>query len=84
MTARVYVNLPGGKWNDPQSRNFTEPNSSSSPGGLLESTPVVLIDTLHLFPESYQHVNNVTKHYPKMILWTHGIVIDCLKILGNQ
>eukprot|EP00435_Cladocopium_sp_Y103_P020029 s481_g4.t2 len=36
--------------------------------GLLESTPVVLIDTLHLFPESYQHVNNVTKRYPKMKL----------------
>ena len=48
-------------------------NSSNSPGGLLESTPVVLIDTLHLFPESYQHVNNVTKHYPKMILGLMGL-----------
>lgn len=36
--------------------------------GLLESTPVVFIDTLHLFPESYQHVTNVTKRYPKMKL----------------
>ena len=34
--------------------------------GLLEETPVVMIDTLHLFPESYEHVLNVTKRYPKM------------------
>lgn len=37
--------------------------------GLLEETPVVMIDTLHLFPESYEHVLNVTKRYPKMKLW---------------
>jgi 3'-phosphoadenosine 5'-phosphosulfate sulfotransferase (PAPS reductase)/FAD synthetase len=78
MTARVYVNLPEGKWNDPLRRNFTEHRfelilGPNSPGGLLESTPVVLIDTLHLFPESYQHVNNVTKHYPKMILGLMGL-----------
>eukprot|EP00434_Breviolum_minutum_P027803 symbB.v1.2.024590.t1/scaffold2338.1/size81926/3 len=36
--------------------------------GLLEETPVVMIDTLHLFPESYEHVLNVTKRYPKMKL----------------
>eukprot|EP00438_Fugacium_kawagutii_P012760 Skav214209 [mRNA] locus=scaffold489:227406:240020:- [translate_table: standard] len=36
--------------------------------GLLAEMPVVLIDTLHLFPESYQHVQNVTQRYPKMKL----------------
>ncbi|CAJ1388690.1 unnamed protein product [Effrenium voratum] len=36
--------------------------------GLLEQIPVVMIDTLHLFPETYEHVLNVTRRYPTMKL----------------
>ena len=36
--------------------------------GLLEQIPVVMIDTLHLFPETYEHVLNVTRRYPTMRL----------------
>ncbi|CAK9093741.1 unnamed protein product [Durusdinium trenchii] len=38
--------------------------------GLLEETRIVTIDTLHLFPESYEHLQNVTRRYPKMKLQT--------------
>jgi len=35
------------------------------------SIPVVTIDTLHLFPETYQHVNNVRGHYPEVTVHTY-------------
>ena len=40
--------------------------------GLLEETRIVTIDTLHLFPESYEHLQNVTRRYPKMCLGSIG------------
>ncbi|CAK9093746.1 unnamed protein product [Durusdinium trenchii] len=49
--------------------------------GLLEETRIVTIDTLHLFPESYEHLQNVTRRYPKMKLQTfypkemHGMTL---------
>ncbi|CAE7402076.1 met16 [Symbiodinium natans] len=36
--------------------------------GLLKEIPVITVDTLHLFPETYQHIANVTKHYPHLKL----------------
>jgi len=36
--------------------------------GLLSEVPAIMIDTLHLFPETYEHVRNVSKRYPQMKL----------------
>ncbi|OLQ08944.1 Phosphoadenosine phosphosulfate reductase [Symbiodinium microadriaticum] len=35
--------------------------------GLLKEIPVITVDTLHLFPETYQHIANVTKHYSQLL-----------------
>jgi len=36
--------------------------------GLLAQVPTVMIDTLHLFPQTYDFVENVSKKYPEMEL----------------
>jgi len=36
--------------------------------GLLKEIPVITVDTLHLFPETYLHITNVTKHYSQLKL----------------